>query len=245
MTVAGRSLAGRSIVVCRATGQAGPLLERLTELGAHPIHVPLIETIEPVDGGAELRRALSSTDASTWLAFTSVNGVDAVASALDGAPVGRIAVVGASTAERVESFGWPIAEVAGEPSAAGLAATLPAGPGDRVVAPLAELASSDLADGLRAKGIDVEVVTAYRTVIPEVSAADLVAVAKSDAVLITAPSVIQRLSNLVDPANLPPLIAIGRTSAAATRSLGLSVAAQATEPTVDGLIAAVVRTLGP
>lgn len=239
------TIAGRSIVVCRATSQAGPLLERLAEHGARPVHVPLIETVEPVDGGVELRRVVETADPSTWLAFTSANGVDAVASVLHGSvPAGRIAVVGAATAERVRSLGWSIEALAGAPSAAGLGATMPAVPGDRVIAPLAELASTDLPDALRARDISVEVVTAYRTTTPDVSVADLAAIAQSDAVLITAPSVIQRLSNLMDPTELPHLVAIGPTSSAAIDLLGLPVAGQASEPTVDGLIDAVMRTLG-
>jgi len=114
-----------------------------------------------------------------------------------------------------------------------------------VLAVLAELASSDLVDGLELRGIEVEAVTGYRTVMPDVSSVDLQRVLQSDAALVTAPSVVQRLTTLVDPTLLPPLVAIGPTSAAAIVSLGLDVADQASEPTVDGLIAAVMRTLGP
>lgn len=239
------TIAGRSIVVCRATRQAGPLLERLAEGGGLPVHVPLIETIEPSDGGVELRRVIDSADPSTWLAFTSANGVDAVASALAGqVPATRIAVVGVATAERARSLGWTTAHVSSAATAVGLAASLPAEPGERVIAPLAELASTDLVDGLRMRGVVVDVVTAYRTITPDVSAADLTSIASSDVVLVTAPSVINRLVNLMDAADLPPLVAIGSTSAAAIEAAGLVVAAQANEPSVDGLIDAVVRTLG-
>lgn len=239
------TVAGRSIVVCRATRQAGPLLERLAECGALPVHVPLIDIIEPADRGAELRSMIDAAGGLDWLAFTSANGVDAVASMLGGRlPAARVAVVGAATAERARSLGWAIVHVSSTATAAGLATSLPAEPGERVIAPLAELASSDLVDGLRARGVAVDVVTAYRTITPDVAATDIASIANSDAVLVTAPSVIHRLVTLMDPADLPPLVAIGSTSAAAIEAAGLVVAVQANEPSVDGLIDAVVRTLG-
>jgi len=238
------TIAGRSIVVCRASHQAAPLLDRLTALGAAAVHVPLIEVAAPQDGGAELLRLVDAVSGDGWLAFTSANGVDSVGLVLDGrVPQGRIAVVGGATAERAQALGWPVDFVAPVATAAGLGASLPAG--EPVLAVLAELASSDLVDGLELRGIEVEAVTGYRTVMPDVSSVDLQRVLQSDAALVTAPSVVQRLTTLVDPTLLPPLVAIGPTSAAAIVSLGLDVADQASEPTVDGLIAAVMRTLGP
>ena len=237
------TIAGRSIVVCRANHQAAPLLERLASLGAVAVHVPLIEVVAPEDGGAELRRVLETVDAETWLAFTSANGVDAVASVLEGRPPhGRVAVVGGATADRARAFGWEIDFVSPTATAAGLGTALPAR--GRVIAPVAELASSDLVDGLRLRSIDVETVTAYRTVAPVISPVDRQRIIDADAVMVTAPSVIQRLAGLVDPTLLPRLIAIGPTSAAAVLATGLDVADQADRPSVDGLIDAVVRTLG-
>ncbi len=236
------TIAGRSIVVCRATHQAAPLLDRLAGLGAVPVHVPLIWVVPPPDGGAELRRRVQAVDASTWLAFTSANGIDAVSGVLEGRPPrGRIAVVGGATADRARMLGWQVDFVSPVATAAGLGAALPVG--DTVLAPLAELASNELVDGLELRGIDVRAVIAYRTVTPDLSPVDRQRLLASDAVLVTAPSVIRRLTSLVDASLLPPLVAIGPTSAAAIVGAGLEVADQAREPTVDGLIAAVVRTL--
>ena len=243
------TIAGRSVVVCRATHQATPLLERLASLGAIPVHVPLIEVVAPLDGGDELRRLLRAADEATWLAFTSANSVDAVAAALEGEPlISRVAAVGGATSDRARSLGWPVDHVPVVATATGLATSLPAG--GRVIAPLGELASSDLVDGLRSRGIEVEAVTAYRTTTPDVSPVDTQRVIDSDAVLVTAPSVIRRLMHLVevaafDASKLPPLVAIGPTSSAAIRQAGLVVADEATHPSMDGLIDAVVRTLSP
>lgn len=240
------TLAGRSIVVCRATHQAGPLLDRLTELGADPLHVPLIEVAPPADGGLELRRLLLQAQAEEWICLTSTNAVDAVNAALGGAaPVARIAVIGGATADGVRELGWPIDAIAGRASAAGLGETLPASPGDRVIAPVAELASTDLADALRARGIEVEVVTAYRTTTPDVAASELDRISASDVVLVTSPSIMHRLAARLPIDALPPLVAIGPTTAAAIESEGGAAVEVATEPSVDGLIDAALRTLGP
>lgn len=237
-------LTGRSVVVCRATHQATPVIERLVELDADVVHVPLIEVVGAFDGGAELRRALAEITSSTWLTFTSANGVDAVATQLDGrAPKGRLAVVGGATARQAEAHGWSIDFVSPASSASGLGKSLPVVPGDRVVAPLAELASNDLSDALQSRGVEVDVVTAYRTIQPDVSVDDQRRIASSDAVLITAPSVIERLAALMNRSDLPALFAIGPTSAAAIRAAGLDVAGEADVPTVDGLIEATLRTL--
>lgn len=240
------TLTGSTVVVCRAVHQAAPLLDALTAVGAVPVHVPLIQVIEAHDHGKQLRARVNAADPSTWLAVTSANGVDAVSAAIDGrVPWFRVAVVGRATAERAQLFGWSIGSVAPAASAASLGATLPVEPGERVIAALADLASTDLADELTARGIVPDVVTAYRSIVPPVTPRDLRRILESDAVLITAPSVIQRLSAVLDATRLPPLIAIGPTSAAAIEEVGLRVAALAKQASVDGLIDAAMRTLGP
>ena len=64
-----RPLAGRRVVVTRASEQAGDLVERLVVLGAQPVEVPLIEIIDPPDGGAALRDAVDG--AVDWIVVTS------------------------------------------------------------------------------------------------------------------------------------------------------------------------------
>jgi len=241
------SVVGRSVAVCRARHQAAPLVDALRSVGVLPIHVPLLSVQPPLDGGRALHQALLAADESTWLAITSGNGVDAVAAAVENGSAlpTRIAVVGAASAIRAEAHGWAVDHVSPESSAAGLGRSLPARPGERVIAAVAELASDDLARALADRGIAVDVVTSYRTVAPDVSRADLDRILEADAIVVTAPSVIDRLSDLVGTTDLPALVAIGGTTASAIARHGLAIAAIADEPTIDGLIDAVVRTLDP
>ncbi len=242
-------LDGRRIVVCRARHQAEPLLEAIAAEGAEPVHVPLIEVAAPLDGGAALRSALSSADTSTWILATSANGIDAIAHACSSRPelppvlTGRLAVVGRATAARAAGWNLPVVFESPERSAAGLARTLPISPDERAIAAVAELAGPDLSSILSARGVEVEVVTAYRTVAPEVSDVDRQRITDADLVLVTSPSVVERLCSSVGASVLPPLVAIGSTTARAIRESGLSVADTAEAPSVDALIDAAVLSL--
>ena len=125
----------------------------------------------------------------------------------------------------------------------------------RVLLPASALADPALAEGLRRAGWEVEQVSAYTTVTAD--AHDLPpnlehawATGGVDAVVLTAPSTTRALLELLGP---PPqgtgLVAIGATTAAATRELGLTVAAVAPSPTPEGVLQATVdatrTTAGP
>ena len=125
----------------------------------------------------------------------------------------------------------------------------------RVLLPASALADPALAEGLRRAGWEVEQVAAYTTVTAD--APDLPpdldrtwATGGVDAVVLTAPSTTRAVLDLLGP---PPqgtgLVAIGATTAAATRKLGLTVAAVAPAPTPEGVLQATVdatrATTGP
>lgn len=119
----------------------------------------------------------------------------------------------------------------------------------RVLLPASALADPALADGLRRAGWEVEQVAAYTTVTAD--ACDLPpdlehrwATGGVDAVVLTAPSTTRAVLELLGP---PPqgtgLVAIGATTAAATRELGLMVAAVAPSPTPEGVLQATIDTI--
>ena len=125
----------------------------------------------------------------------------------------------------------------------------------RVLLPASALADPALADGLRRAGWEVEQVAAYTTVTADACnlPPDLEhrwATGGVDAVVLTAPSTTRAVLELFGP---PPqgtgLVAIGATTAAATRELGLTVAAVAPSPTSEGVLQATIdatrATTGP
>ena len=125
----------------------------------------------------------------------------------------------------------------------------------RVLLPASALADPALAEGLRRTGWEVEQVAAYTTVTADAhdlppNLEDRWATGGVDAVVLTAPSTTRAVLELLGP---PPqgtgLVAIGATTAAATRKLGLTVAAVAPAPTPEGVLQATVdatrATTGP
>ena len=125
----------------------------------------------------------------------------------------------------------------------------------RVLLPASALADPALAEGLRRAGWEGEQVAAYTTVTADAHALppDLDrtwATGGVDAVVLTAPSTTRAVLELFGP---PPqgtgLVAIGATTAAATRELGLTVAAVAPSPTPEGVLQATIdaiqATTGP
>jgi len=115
-----------------------------------------------------------------------------------------------------------------------------------VLLPASALADPALADGLRRAGWEVEQVAAYTTVTADAHELppDLErtwGTGGVNAVVLTAPSTTRAVLELLGP---PPqgtgLVAIGATTAAATRKLGLTVAIVAPSPTPEGVLQATI-----
>ena len=177
-------------------------------------------------------------------------------------PTLRVAVVGPATARAwTELTGAALDLVARGSAAALLKEPALAGPppapntARRVLLPASALADPALAEGLRRAGWEVEQVAAYTTVTADAhdlppNLEDRWATGGVDAVVLTAPSTTRAVLELLGP---PPqgtgLVAIGATTAAATRELGLTVAAVAPSPTPEGVLQATIdatrTTAGP
>ncbi|MGB3330767.1 MAG: uroporphyrinogen-III synthase, partial [Thermomicrobiales bacterium] len=159
----------------------------------------------------------------------------------------RVAAVGARTADALSNAGIGVDLVPEEGSAEGMLAAL-AGEslaGARVLLLLSDLARPTLADGLRAQGADVTVVTAYRTRPVERLDPDALARLRAGdpaAVFLSSPSAVSALNALLgaDIALVTAAygIAVGETTASAMRDAGMPVHAIATTPTPAGMIAA-------
>jgi uroporphyrinogen-III synthase/uroporphyrinogen III methyltransferase/synthase len=175
-TVPAGPLAGRTVLVPRATEGLDPLVIALHAAGADPLVVPLIQTVPPFDP-TELDDALLALEVGYygWVAVTSAAAVPVLedraeetghtlAGLLDGV---RVAAVGGSTARALREAGVRVDLVpTGRSSAVALlAAWPPAGEEPaRVLLPLGDLAAPTMAEGLAARGWPVDVVVTYRTV---------------------------------------------------------------------------------
>jgi uroporphyrinogen-III synthase len=236
--------------VPRPADRAAGLVTALTAAGAVPEVVGLISIEPPADAGAlDLAVLGLSRGDYSWVAFTSVNAVDAVvarAAALAVTPVSadtRVAVVGPATADAARTAGLPVDLLPPDRgSAAALASVFPhAREAESVLLPRSDLAPDVLPDALTAKGYRLDCVVAYRTVVrpPAPEVAGRLAAGAFDAVLFTSPSTVRALAGTPIAARTA-LGAIGRPSRSAAIDAGREIAFVATEPTSAGLVAALV-----
>jgi uroporphyrinogen III methyltransferase/synthase len=242
-----RPLFGVRVVNPRARDQASDLTTKLAELGADVIELASIAIQDPSDGGAALAAAADRLAEFDWVVLTSANGarrfLDAVG---DGRRLGsvRLAAIGPGTAAVLADHFLTADLVPPSYVAESLVDVFPPGTG-RVLLPRAKVARDVLPDGLRAKGWQVEVVEAYETVTPPADADTLAAVAGAHVVAFTASSTVTRFLEIAGPHRVPPTVAaIGPITAATARHAGLDVTVVADEHSLDGLVGAIVATVG-
>ena len=255
------ALAGKTVGVLRASGQAERIGARLRSAGAVPLEYPVIAVVPPESFG-RLDAALARSAPYDWIVFTSANAANAVASRLRtgrcALPAGaRLASIGGATAAAVRAFGEEAVLVPARSDSAGLAESLPVRNGTRVLVPASSLAGPTLRERLIERGASVDVVIAYCTVPDPAGIAALgerLAGPGLDALLLTSGSTIQFLMGklpasartaLTRAATHPALVSIGPATTAVAHRHGLTVAATAASPTHEGMLDALRSCLDP
>jgi hydroxymethylbilane synthase len=249
------ALAGRQVLTTGTYSLAESLQGAFGRLGAIVTHQPTI-TVEPTDKAQALEHSLADARCGVydWVILTSENAIDAAVRALVGRqssrPV-RIAAVGAQTTRRLRERGIDVDVAPVEDQrTGGLLAALDVDESDlqgrRVLCLLGNRARSELADGLRERGAQVDVVEAYRTLDvtePETEALALIRAGKVDIVTFGSPSSVESLARLLgaDLAALSGacLVAIGPTTATAMDVSGLTAHVVATVPGAEGIVQSV------
>lgn len=255
-------LLGRRILVTRAAHQAGKLSEGLRALGAEPVEVPVLE-IHPPANLSPMDAALRQFASYDWLILTSTNAVRALverAAAL-GISVAQtawlnVAAVGESTAAEARKAGFKIAFVpqayVAESLVEGLLQAFQNKPsGQRILLARAAVARDVIPDALRSVGAAVDVVDAYRNVLPKAAPEQLRGAVRSgiDAVTFTSSSSATHLAEAARAASVlwpiarVPAVSIGPVTSKTLRDLGWPPTAEADPSDIPGLIAAVVRVL--
>jgi uroporphyrinogen-III synthase/uroporphyrinogen III methyltransferase/synthase len=251
-------LAGRRVLVMRAVHQAGKLSEGLRALGAEPVEVPAIEIQPPLDF-APLDRALRALDSYDWLILTSANTVRALVdrafelniSFKKSAPP-LVAAVGEATAEAARHAGLAVALVPGSYVAESLMESLAVQTrGKKVLLARAAVARDVIPHALRTAGATVNVVDAYRNVMPA-SAPALLEEALQKGIHAAAFTSSSSVTHLADAARQAGVafpfagvaaISIGPITSKTLRDLGWEPAAEAARSDVPGLIQAIRRWL--
>jgi uroporphyrinogen III methyltransferase/synthase len=246
-----RPLFGRRVVVTRAREQASQLSGRLEALGAEVIELSVIEVEDPDDGGVALRRAAADIRGYDWLVLTSANGAHRFLAELrDARDLGgvKVAAIGPGTAEALLRGNVRADFVPDRFVAEALLDGFAAAPSDHqghVLLARAAVARDVLPDGLRARGWDVDVVVAYKTVPASPSRERLHAASTADVITFTSSSTVERYLDVAGPDGIPAVVAcIGPITAATARDRGLQVDIEAPVHSIAGLVDAVVHHFG-
>jgi uroporphyrinogen III methyltransferase/synthase len=235
-------LFGRRIVVTRAPDQAGELSDRLRGLGADAVELPVI-SIQPPEDPGPLDRALERLSTYDWLIFTSVNGVRFFLDRLDRSPHdlrslrARICAIGPATRRAVESLHLKVDMMPEEYVAESLV---------QAFASRAAVARDLIPAELAGLGAQVDVVEAYRNVIPEGAAERAREIfsgeRRPDWITFTSSSTVKNLIAAAGRELLQgvQIASIGPVTSETARSVGLTVHAEAKQFTIDGLVEALL-----
>jgi len=244
-------LFGRRIVVTRAKDQAPELTAKLHALGADVAELPVIAIVPPADP-EPLDAALARLADYDWLIFTSVNGVRYFLDRLDASPYdlrslrAKLCAIGPATRKALEALHLKVDLMPNEYVAESLVEAFAPYElkGHRILLPRAAVARDVVPVELTARGAQVDVVEAYRTVVPNDSAAlvEEVFAQRVDWITFTSSSTVKNFLALAGPERLrqTKIASIGPVTSATARMRGLEVSVEAREHTMDGLIDSIV-----
>jgi uroporphyrinogen-III synthase len=190
--------------------------------------------------------AARNCDSYDWILFSSVNAVEAFTSQLPKAPRARIATVGAATRAAVERCHLPVAVTPEKYVAEAFVDAL--GCEDlrekRILIPSASVTRDVIAPALRERGAEVDVVEAYRNVIPKDASERAEAIFQEpfpEWVTFASSSAVTNLVRMVGVQTLKrsKLASIGPATSGTLREHGLEPAVEAVEHSIQGLVSAV------
>jgi len=232
-------LAGKRILMTRASGQMEGIAKHIRQRGGVPIAFPCLAVICLADPVREAVKLFE--DDGVQAVFTSANGVHCAASILGGKFVPAfqsipVVAVGHRTADALETAGIKVAWTPQTASQEGLMnayrqRNLP----KRLVFFRAEQGRNILSAAMEEAGVDVHLIPVYRTVCPDDDARSVIQSLKNDtidAVLLgsvrTTMHYMRRISNSA-LANRPVIAVISPRVADAARALNLDVQVVAKE----------------
>lgn len=254
-------LLGRTVVITRAASQASEFVNALEGYGAQVISCPTIEIQEP-ESYQQLDEAIDHLFGYDWLVFTSTNSVESFLKRLahENKEVTdlddiRVCAIGLATAEKLHDAQVHVDLVPSDSRSEGVFSSLSEFLGGteklsgvNVLLPRAATGRDLLPKALEDAGARVDIVTAYRTVIPDyVDRGRLSAMlaGSADCIAFTSSSTVKNLAQLFDTHDLSNILkkiavaCIGDVTAATASEYGLTVNIQAATSTVSDLARAI------
>ncbi|MBI5571996.1 MAG: uroporphyrinogen-III C-methyltransferase [Desulfomonile tiedjei] len=258
-----KPLFGKRIMITRSREQSRKMADRIAELGGEPLLFPTISIVSPKDL-APLDEAIRSIASFDWVVFTSVNGVERffqrffeVREDIRDMAGPRIGAIGPVTADALRSRRIKVDLLAKEFTQEGILELFSHEnmQGKRVLIPRAEAAREALPQGISAMGAEVKVVPVYRTVQPEAAdierARSLLQKKQVDVITFTSSSTVTHFLDMIGSADLLRLLegvalaSIGPVTSRTLRTNGLQVHVEASEYTIEGLVAALSEYYRP
>ena len=251
-----KPLFGQRIVVTRARHQASELSLAIESLGGEAWEFPMIEIAPPTDS-SYLIKAINNLKDFEWLIFTSSNGVEGFFAELknqerdvrDLAGI-EIVAIGPATLVALEQRGLRASfvpeEFRAEKIIEGLSSRILAG--QKVLLARAEEARDILPESLKAWGVEVWDVPAYKTVICSTNREELQQMLREKeihTVTFTSSSTVRNFVTLLDGdvsiLKDVRLYSIGPITSATAQELGLTIFKEAAQYTISGLVEALLE----
>lgn len=255
-------LKGLRVLVTRARHQADSLANQLKSLGADPICLPMIEILPP-ENWEELDAAIDKLHEYDWVIFASVNAVEFFCGRLERVwkePQPRFATIGPATSGYLKRYGLYSSYQAREYVAEAFVRDFPdldKLSGKKILWPKTNIGRLLIVEQFEAAGAKVDVVSVYRTGLPEDAEAigeeliELLRGGEIDVVMLASAQTSRNMRAILDMVTTEfeirllmggtTLLAIGpETTRAAEESL-FKCDLQAAEYTIDGMIEFLVR----
>ena len=240
-----KPLAGRTVVVTRAAAQAADFVSELEKYGAQVIVCPTIEIAAP-ETYERLDEAIDHLYGYDWLIFTSANAIEYFLRRLDqrGVKVDqlddvKVCAIGQASADKLRDAHVHVDVIPSHAKAEGVFAALSEFVGGNehlrglnILLPRAAIGRDYLPKALEDAGARVDVVPAYRTVVPaDLDRGKLSAMlaGSADCIAFTSSSTVKNLALLFDTHDLNQILAgvtiacIGDVTAATAAEYGLTV----------------------
>jgi uroporphyrinogen-III synthase len=226
------SLAGKRIAITRPRSQSAELANELGNHGALPLVISLIEITDPSDEGFAFEHAMKNISQYEWVVCTSANGSHRVAPYIaKDTSRPKLAAVGDATAA---GFQQEVDFVSSQATGQTLASEFPLTNG-KVLLVQAEKTSGDVAKTLRQRGVVVDEVVAYQTVIRKLETEELQQLLAADAIVIASGSAIRSFVSQCGARNHGAIVVIGEPTHLVAKELGVNVSAVATAPTAQSI----------
>jgi len=251
-----KPLFGKKIIVTRAREQASELTKKLEEEGAYVIEFPTIEITEP-DDYSSLDKAIINLRNYNWIIFTSVNGVKFFLNRLRYYKKDirelyglKICTIGPKTAKIFRDFGIEPDYIPEKYQAEYIIEGLKKYgiKGKKFLLPRAEVAREILPEKIKELGGEIDVVIAYKTVMPKDNrdeVLDLLKKGEINYITFTSSSTVKNFIKMID-GNLSllknvKLVSIGPITSQTLKNFSLNPTLEAKNFTIEGLVEVILE----